>query len=105
VATPATASGSAPGSFASSAVNNLSSCGDDDLSVEEYRAELDETCGLLTEEVTRIPQVVNEENLDLEGARELADDELAELYDALGAQGCAEGQRRTAEELAAADSG
>jgi hypothetical protein len=125
----------------------LAACGDGGLSADEYRERLDAACAQLAKESSEIPQTVRDQDLDLEGARELADEagnrfedtltdldppgdledahealldigdetppsgedregvrhwtlRIAEIYDDLGAQGCAEGQRRAAEEMA-----
>jgi hypothetical protein len=121
----------------------LGGCGGDDgLPVDEYRSQLDAACEGLSQEMTRIPQVVQDEGLEIEDAQELADEagreflddvqaleppeeladaheellsgveeapddaapeaareralHFADLYEALGAEGCAAGQRGVA---------
>jgi hypothetical protein len=77
----------------------------------EYRQRLDAACEALASEVAQLPQTVRDEHLDTRAAAEIAQRagdryedavtalrrwtlRLASLYEELGADGCADGQRR-----------
>ena len=52
----------------------LGACGGGGLSADDYRSQLDDACGEITEKNQQLPRIQNDQNLSSEEVEELADD-------------------------------